>query len=119
MAATKKIAGDNTIIWGTPTTGITPSIGYLQSVKKKGNPEEAYVFDENGDTASYILFDFKGELTLEFVIKGTFTEPAEGDTCVALGKTGVISSVEDSRENKGPVKRTINAKFFANITPGA
>lgn len=117
MAATKKIAGDNTIVWGAPTTGVTPNIGYLQSVKKKGGPEEASVFDENGDTASFILFDFKGELTLEFIVKGTFTEPAEGDPCTALGKTGVITSVEDSRENKGAAKRTITAKFFANITP--
>lgn len=117
MSATKKIAGDATIVWGTPTTGVTPSIGYLQSVKKKGSPEEFMVADENGDTAAFVQFDFKGELTLDFIVKGTFTEPEEGDTCAALGKTGIITSVEDSRENKGAAKRTITAKFFANITP--
>lgn len=117
MAATApKISGDETIVWGCPTSGITPSIGYLQSVTGTKTSEEEVVIDELGNTVSFIQFDPKGDLTMEFIIKGTITEPEIGDAVAALGKTGVVTSVDKNRANKAPEKRTIKAKFFDAIT---
>lgn len=117
MAATApKIAGDDTIVWGCPESGITPSLGYLQSVTGTKTSEEEVVIDELGNTVSFIQFDPKGDLTLEFIIKGTITEPEIGDAVSALGKTGVVTSVDTNRANKAPEKRTIKAKFFDAIT---
>lgn len=116
MANEPIIKGDNTIVWGCPTSGVTPSIGYLQSAKRKDTSEKAYIENESGNRVSTVLFNINGELTLEFIVKGNFTEPKVGDTVTALGKTGYCTGVEHDTANKSANKRIITAEFADTIT---
>ncbi len=119
MANEPIIKGDNTIVWGCPTSGVSPSIGYLQSAKRKDSCDKDYVEDAIGNRVTAVLRNFNGELTLEFIIKGTFTEPKIGDAVTCLGKTGYCTGVDHEANNKSPHKRIISAEFSDTINVGA
>ena len=111
-----KIYGDNTIVYGTGDLTKSPNIGYCQSATANTSADEVTVEDEYGETVSQIIGNRKWDLQIVFVIKGTFTDPKEGDKVALDDFDGAIVGVDRNWQNKAASQYTIRAKGFGKIT---